>query len=111
MAGATVSKWVRLAADSNDAASSMRESGAGYQAQSSGFGEAVCQVNNEPTSFPKCFPPDQPYWSLFVEIGGAWASAPNGYATVNLHDKEALGWHYVQQTDPSPAPPPLATTG
>ena len=28
-----------------------------------------------------------------------------------LHDKEAIGWYYVQTTDPCPAPPPLAKEG
>ncbi|MEP6751262.1 MAG: hypothetical protein ABI959_00780 [Candidatus Dormiibacterota bacterium] len=111
LTGATVQKCVGFSADTIDGESLMHQSGVEYQAQTFSFGKGVCQIDNEPTSFPKCFPPNQPYWSLFVETGGAWASAPNGYATVNLHDKEALGWHYVQQTDPSPAPPPLATTG
>jgi len=111
LSGATVQKCVGFSADTIDGESLMHQSGVEFQAQTFSFGKAVCQVDNEPAQFTKCFPDKQPYWSLFVETGGAWASAPNGYTTVNLHDKEALGWHYVQQTDPSPAPPPLATTG
>lgn len=108
LSGATVQKCVGFAGDTINGQALMDQSGVEYQAQTFSFGKAVCQVDNEPTSYPKCFPDKQPYWSLFVETGGAWASAANGYTTVNLHDKEALGWHYVQATDPSPAPPPLA---
>ena len=108
LSGATVQKCVGFAGDIINGQALMDQSGVEYQAQTFSFGKAVCQVDNEPTSYPKCFPDKQPYWSLFVETGGAWASAANGYTTVNLHDKEALGWHYVQATDPSPAPPPLA---
>ena len=107
LSGATVQKCVGFAGDIINGQALMDQSGVEYQAQTFSFGKAVCQVDNEPTSYPKCFPDKQPYWSLFVETGGAWASAANGYTTVNLHDKEALGWHYVQATDPSPAPPPL----
>jgi hypothetical protein len=45
---------------------------------------------------------------LFVETSGAWAAGQTSYNVVNLHDKEALGWHYVDSTDQNPAPPPLA---
>ena len=109
LSGATLQKCVGFAGDTINGETLMVQSGVEYQAQTFSFGKAVCQVDNEPTTYPKCFPDNKPYWSLFVETGGAWASAANGYTTVNLHDKEALGWHYVQATDPSPAPPPLAS--
>jgi hypothetical protein len=108
LSGATLQKCVGFSGDTIDGEALMAQSGVEYQAQTFSFGKAVCQIDNEPTSYPKCFPDNKPYWSLFLETGGAWASAANGYTTINLHDKEALGWHYVQATDPSPAPPPLA---
>ena len=108
LSGATLQKCVGFSGDTIDGEALMAQSGVEYQAQTFSFGKAVCQIDNEPTSYPKCFPDNKPYWSLFTETGGAWASAANGYTTINLHDKEALGWHYVQATDPSPAPPPLA---
>jgi hypothetical protein len=111
LSGATLQRCVGFAEDTIDGQALMDQSGIEYQAQTTSLGKAVCQVDNEPTTYPKCFPDNKPYWSLFIETGGAWASAANGYTTVNLHDKEALGWHYVQATDPSPAPPPLATAG
>jgi hypothetical protein len=111
LSGATLQKCVGFDGDTINGQALMDQSGVEFQAQTFSFGKAVCQVDNEPTSYPKCFPDKQPYWALFVETGGAWASAANGYTQVNLHDKEALGWHYVQATDPSPAPPPLANVG
>ena len=111
LSGATLQKCVGFAGDTIDGEALMAQSGVEYQAQTFSFGKAVCRVDNEPAQFTKCFPDNKPYWSLFVETSGTWASAPNGYTTVNLHDKEALGWHYVQPADPSPAPPPLANVG
>jgi hypothetical protein len=111
LSGDTLQRCVGFDGDTINGQALMDQSGLEYNAQTFSFGKAVCQVDNEPTSYPKCFPDKKPYWALFVETGGAWASAANGYTTVDLHDKEALGWHYVQQTDPSPAPPPLASVG
>ena len=110
LSGATLQKCVGFAGDTIDGLALMDQSGIEYQAQTFSFGKAVCQLDNEPAQFTKCFPDNKPYWSLFIESGGAWASAANGFTDAKVHDKEALGWHYVQQTDPSPAPPPLAQT-
>ena len=110
LSGATLQKCVGFAGDNIDGQALMDQSGIEYQAQTFSFGKAVCQLDNEPAQFTKCFPDNKPYWSLFIETGGAWASAANGFTDAKVHDKEALGWHYVQQTDPSPAPPPLAQT-
>jgi len=110
LSGATLQKCVGFAGDTIDGQALMDQSGIEYQAQTFSFGKAVCQLDNEPAQFTKCFPDNKPYWSLFIESGGAWASAANGFTDAKVHDKEALGWHYVQQTDPSPAPPPLAQT-
>jgi len=109
LSGTTFQRCVGFSGDTIAGEDLMKQSGVEYQAQTFSFGKAVCQVDNEPATYPKCFPDNKPYWALFVETNDTWASAANGYTTVNLHDKEALGWHYVQATDPSPAPPPLAT--
>jgi hypothetical protein len=108
LSGATVQKCVGFTEDTIDGPALMDKSGIEYQAQTFSFGKAVCQLDKEPAQFSSCFPQNQPYWALFIETGGAWASATNGYTDVKLHDKEALGWHYIKATDPSPAPPPLA---
>ena len=108
LSAVSLQKCVGFAGDTIDAQALMDQSGVEYQAQTFSFGKAVCQVDNEPVQFSKCFPDNQPFWALFIESSGAWTSATTSYTEVKLHDKEALGWHYVQQTDPSPAPPPLA---
>ena len=107
LSGASFQKCVGFAEDTIDGQSLMDKSGIEYQAQTFSFGKAVCQVDNEPAQFSKCFPQNAPYWALFIETGAVWASATAGYTEAKLHDKEALGWHYVQAADPSPAPPPL----
>ncbi len=109
LSGATVQKCVGFSTDTIDGASLMDSSKIEYQAQTFSFGKAVCQVDSEPKAFTQCFSQTQPYWSLFVETGGAWAMSQTGYAQVMLHDKDAIGWIYTQ--DQSPSPPPLAKEG
>jgi hypothetical protein len=87
----------------------MDQSGVQYQAHALSTGEAVCQVDNEPEQVSQCFPPQQPYWALFVETRGNWVSGDaGGFTEAKLYDGDALGWHYVPAADPAPAPPPLA---
>ena len=107
LSGSSVQRCVGFATDTIDASTLMDSSGIEYQTQTFSFGKAVCQIDHEPAQFSDCLPQNQPYWSLFLETNDAWAVAQTGYAQVALRDKEALGWHYVQQSDPSPAPPPL----
>jgi hypothetical protein len=109
LSGGSLQKCVGFAGDTIDGQALMDQSGIKYSAQTFSYGKAVCQIDNEPAKFSTCFPQNQPYWALFLETSGAWTSAASGYTTIKLHDKEALGWHYVPQTAASPAPPPLAT--
>ena len=111
LAGTTVQKCVGFTADSIGGQALMDQSGINFQTQAFSFGKAACAIDNEPVQFTQCLPQNAPYWALFVEAGGAWTTAQTGYTDVTLHDKDALGWHYVQATDPSPAPPPLAKEG
>lgn len=108
LSGSTVQACVGFSTDAIDGQSLMDKSGIKYQFQKFSFGSAVCQIDNEPPQYSQCFPQNQPYWSLFVESGGKWAEAQSGYSGTVLKDKDALGWHYVQASDPSPAPPPVA---
>ena len=108
LSGTSFQKCVGFTGDTIDGQSLMDQSGVKYQTQTYSFGKGVCQIDNEPAQYTQCLPQNKPYWALFVEAAGAWAGAQTGYTAINLHDKEALGWHYVQATDPSPAPPPLA---
>jgi hypothetical protein len=108
LSGTSVQKCVGFAGATIDGQALMDQSTIEYQKQTFSFGNGACQIDNEPAQFTECFPKNKPYWSLFVETGGAWASAQTAYNAVNLHDKEALGWHYVDSSDQNPAPPPLA---
>lgn len=98
-------KCVGFSGDTIDGQTLMDQSGIEYQTQTFSFGKAVCQVDNEPAQFTKCFADNGPNWTLFVETNGAWTEAQTGYTQVTLHDKDALGWTYT--ANPSPAPPPL----
>jgi hypothetical protein len=108
LSGTTVQKCIGFSTSTIDGKTLMDQSGIEYQAQTFSFGSAVCQVDNEPAQFTQCFPQNMPYWALFIESNGAWTTAQNGYTQASLNDRDALGWHYVQATDPSPAPPPPA---
>ena len=97
-----------FAGDTIDGQTLMDQSTIAYQTQTFSFGKGVCAIDNEPAQYTECFPKNKPYWSLFIETGGVWAAAQTGYTAVNLHDKDALGWHYVDASDQNPSPPPLA---
>ena len=108
LSGASVQACVGFSTVAIDGQTLMDKSGIKYQFQKFSFGSAVCQIDNEPTQYSQCFPQNQPYWALFIESGGQWTQAQSGYTDAVLKDKDALGWHYVQAADPSPAPPPAA---
>jgi hypothetical protein len=108
LSGTSVQKCVGFAGDTIDGASLMDQSTIAYQTQTFSFGKGVCSVDNEPAQFTECFPKDKPYWSLFVETAGVWAAPQTGYTAINLHDKDALGWRYVDAANQNPSPPPLA---
>jgi hypothetical protein len=100
--GAQVQKCVGFSGDNIDGQTLMDRSGIEYQTQTFSFGKAVCQVDNEPAQFSKCFADSGPNWALFVETGGAWTEAQTAYTQVTLHDKDALGWLYTAASSPSP---------
>ena len=108
LSGATFQRCVGFAGATIDGQTLMDQSGVEYQAYKLSSGKSVCQVDNEPAHVTQCFPPNQPYWSLFLEIKGAWVGATAGFTDAILNDGDALGWHYVSASDKSPAPPPLA---
>lgn len=107
LSGASFERRVDFSSSELDGVTAMDRSKIEYQAQSITSGKVVCQVDNEPASVTTCFPMHEPYWALFVATGGKWSMAPRGLSDVQLHDGDAIGWHYVNPLDPSPAPPPL----
>ena len=109
--GTTVQKCVGFTGDTIAGQALMDQSGVKFETQTYSFGKAACAIDNEPASFTQCLPQGAPYWALFVETKGTWATAQTGYDAVNLNDKDALGWHYVPSSDQNPSPPPLAKEG
>lgn len=104
--GNTVQKCIGFAGDTIDGQALMDQSGITFQTQTFSFGKAVCQIDNEPITFDKCFATSGPNWSLFVESTGLWSVGQTSYTQVTLHDKDALGWRYIAY-EASPSPPPL----
>jgi len=108
LSGTSLQKCVGFAGDTIDGKALMDQSGIPYQTQTFSFGLGVCAIDSEPAQFSECFPKDKPYWSLFIESGGAWTAAQVGFDQEKLKDTEALGWRYVPAADQSPSPPLLA---
>lgn len=73
-----------------------------------GLGNAVCQVDHEPTTYPPgCWTGGSRYWSLFVSrAGGSWTPSDRGLSSQTFAAGDALGWHYVPQSGPGGGPPP-----
>jgi hypothetical protein len=110
MSGASLQRCVGFSADAIDGQALMDQSGVEYQARSVSSGKVVCQVDREPAQFTECFPQNRPYWALFVDANGRWASASGGFTDLRLHDGDAMGWRYVPASDTNPLPPPLPHT-
>ena len=108
LSGKSLQTCVGFSGDTIGGQALMDQSGILFQTQTYSFGKAACAIDHEPAQFSQCLPQNQPYWALFVETNSTWATAQTAYDAVNLHDKDALGWHYVQQSDANPSPPPLA---
>lgn len=78
----------------------------GFASQHFSYGDAVCQIDNEPKSYTTCFPTGQPYWALFLWTGGGkWKSASVGISDVELKSGQAIGWRYDSSSGTA-APPP-----
>ena len=89
----------------------LHDSGIEFAIQHFSFGDAVCQVDNQPPTYSDCFGSGQPYWSLFLWTGkGPWKSAQTGVSEVTLKSGDAMGWRYEPASGSAPPPPtPPAT--
>ncbi|MDQ6845963.1 MAG: hypothetical protein M3019_00015 [Candidatus Dormibacteraeota bacterium] len=79
-----------------------------YATPDSGSGSAVCQVDNEPASYPSsCWTTSSPYWAIFVSrSGGAWTYSSLGISSQTFRDGDAEGFRYEGQSDGSPPTSP-----
>ena len=84
----------------------MKDSGLELATQTTKYGPAVCQVDNEPPHYTQCLPANAPYWAFWIWNGTAWTVGQTGYADASFTDGQAIGWVYTPQTVASPAPPP-----
>ena len=73
------------------------------------LGTAVCQIDNEPPSYPpSCFTPSGSYWVLFLSRGGgAWTTSNLGVSSATVSGGDAVGFRFDPQAgaDPPPASP------
>ncbi|MBV8301355.1 MAG: hypothetical protein JOY68_05490 [Candidatus Dormibacteraeota bacterium] len=72
----------------------------------SGEGDAVCQIDHEPATYPpSCWTASSPYWAFFVSRGGgAWSASPRGIDTEMFSDGDAAGFRYDSQSGAMFAP-------
>ncbi|MEA2631791.1 MAG: hypothetical protein QOE66_2010, partial [Chloroflexota bacterium] len=116
--GATLSRCVAFTNDSITGEQAL--AGSHIEAgllPSGGFGKAVCQLDNEPTTYPPtCWTGTSPFWALFVAHGSGWSYSTVGVSSIVLHDGDWLGFRYQSQSQhappssdgdcPDPTPPP-----
>jgi hypothetical protein len=70
------------------------------------YGDTVCQVDNEPASYPPDCLKQSSYWSIWTSpCGGSWAFARKGIDGISFHDHEAEGFAFVPQAGGPPPPP------
>ena len=84
----------------------IQASGLEYATQSYGsLGDAVCQLDSEPTTYGACLPASGSYWAMFVSRGGgAWQNADRGISTETFSDGDAEGFRYDSQSGSEPPP-------
>ena len=103
----------------------IQRSGISYQAQSYGsMGEAICQLDGEPTPVPANCLGTGPYWQYLHRAGTRWVPSQLGASGWMLHEGDMDGWHYTdgagqslpgltldQVCAPPPRPAASAPTG
>ena len=84
----------------------IQASGLEYATQSYGsLGDAVCQLDSEPTTYGSCLPAGGSYWAMFVSRGGGgWQNADRGISTETFGDGDAEGFRYDSQSGAEPPP-------
>jgi hypothetical protein len=74
----------------------------------SGAGDAVCQMDYEPSSYPPtCWTASSPYWAMFVSrAGGPWQVSSLGISSQTFRDGDAEGFRYESQSSSAVPPSP-----
>jgi hypothetical protein len=72
------------------------------------LGVAVCQIDNEPTSYTDCLPSSGSYWVFFISRGGGpWANSSQGISNTTVSNGDDVGFRYdpLAGADPAPVSP------
>ncbi|HUZ70885.1 MAG TPA: hypothetical protein VMU65_14345 [Candidatus Saccharimonadales bacterium] len=108
--GAVIRRCVSFTTPSITALSVLHDSGIQYSTSGfgGGLGDAVCQIDNEPTQYTSCLPSSGSYWVFFVAGAHAiWTPSAHGASTTTLSDGDDVGFRYdpLAGADPPPASP------
>jgi hypothetical protein len=79
----------------------LRRSGIEYATTGyAGLGQAVCQLDGEPATYPaSCWTDSGRYWAMFgARAGGAWTPSSLGISSQTFRDGDAEGFRYAAQT-------------
>ncbi len=102
-----VDSCVSFAAAEIPAETAMKRSGIEFATKHFSFGDAICQIDHEPSAYTHCFASGQPYWALFTWSGeGPWKVAQTGVSGIQLRPGDALGWHFGTGSPAAPPKPP-----
>jgi hypothetical protein len=107
--GRVIRRCVGFGTATDTALAALQASGleVGISSYGGGLGDAVCQIDNEPATYPPgCFTATSPYWVLFVSrAGAAWVVSNLGASNVTLVSGDDIGFRYDSQTGSDPPPP------
>jgi hypothetical protein len=105
-AGPVIKVCVAFTEDSITGEQLLTRSGVEYMPGDSG--QAVCQIDQEPASYPPgCWTASSPYWAMYVSRGsGSWAYSSLGFTSQTFRDGDAEGFRYEGQDDGTTPPSP-----
>ena len=120
--GSLITRCVAFAEEQITGLQLVQRSGVEYEAQGFGsMGNAMCQLDREPSTVPPgCFG-SGPYWQYFHRQGAGWQASAVGVSSSVLHDGDMDGWRYAVGANQAPGniafgtvcgapPPPVAAT-
>jgi hypothetical protein len=100
--GRLVTRCVTFVEDQISGFQLIQRSGISYQAQSYGsMGQAICQLDGEPSPVPANCLGSGPYWQYLHQAGTRWVPSQLGASGWILHDGDIDGWHYTDRTGQS----------
>ena len=93
--GRLVTRCVTFVEDQISGFALIQRSGLSYQAQSYGsMGQAICQLDGEPSPVPANCLGTGPYWQYLHRAGTRWVPSQLGASEWILRDGDMDGWHY-----------------